>query len=392
MNKKSHEKEILDRCIAKGLKNRYLCKRLFNVIQGKEFERKDDERPDFVRVYYPPNKNEKPVLIGIEHFMVDHQAKPKGKSFQSPLMAVQSKTKEIYDEFGPRIQNDEDCWDEAVEAISEQIIRSANAMLDSSYEGFLNHFKYALSNHANRFNEYKSNLDKLAGDQYNTKLALLIEIQSNIRNYFVFDRKELRYSNSHIVPVYRDITDEIKSVCSKDIDYIYICFCYHGDKDRFEVAAARPKMIEDDLKKQGYCIYNYVNTGSDTQASLRLKGFTRDNDQFQIPVENDISIKSPEELLCNVFNDAFKVRELRKAGESYVTTEIVQFVVDEFEPYIDHWETNDSGKEVVHSPIFKPEFFRLVAKDFEEMSERFDKKWGIEMPNYPNFEYMEETK
>ena len=332
--KKDNERAILDRCIAEGLKKQYLCKRLISVIQGEDFEREENERPDFVKVYYPTNKYEKPVLIGIEHFMIDHQAKKKGKSFISPTKEVQSKIKDIYNEYGPRIQNGEDCIEEAFKAISDQVVRSTNAMLGSSYESFLNHFKDVLNKHAKSFNDYKRNLDKLAGEKYDTKLALLIEVQSDFRNFVVFDGKELSYSKDHVVPLFQDIIDLIKTVCLKDIDYIFMCFLFQGNNDRFEVAAVRPKSIENDLNKQGYDIYYYVNTDSDTKASMSSKGFTQDDDQFLLKVENTISTESPEVLLRNVFNDAFKVMELKRAGKSYITTEIVQSVVDEIESHI----------------------------------------------------------
>lgn len=331
---KDNEKEMLDRCIVEGVKNRHLCKRLIKVIQGEDFERASNERPDFVKVYYPLNPNEKPALIGIEHFMVDHQAKKKGESFISPSKMVQSKIKEIYYEFAPRIQNDEDCFDEVFEIISDQVLRSVNAFLGSSYESFLSHFIYVLNKHAKSFNEYKRNLNKLAGEKYNTKLALLIEVHSDFRNYVVFDGKEISYSKDHIVPLFKDIIDLIKTVCLKDIDYVYICFCFQGNNDKFEVVAARPKSIENDLKKQGFNIYHYVNTDSDTQASVSSKGFTKYNDQFTFEVENNISTESPEVLVRNVFNDAFRVMKLKTMGEPYITTELVQSVVDVIEPYL----------------------------------------------------------
>ena len=126
----------------------------------------------------------------------------------------------------------------------------------------------------------------------------------------------------------------LQSACLKDIDYVYICFCFQGNNDRFEVVAARPKSIENDLKKQGFNIYNYINTDSDTQASVSSKGFTKYNDQFTFEFENNISTESPEVLVRNVFNDAFRVMKLRTMGEPYITTELVQNVVDVIEPYL----------------------------------------------------------
>ena len=53
------------------------------LMSGIDVDRESDERPDFIRYVAPDNKNERGMVVGIEHFMVDHLSKEK-----------QSKTKE----------------------------------------------------------------------------------------------------------------------------------------------------------------------------------------------------------------------------------------------------------------------------------------------------------
>ncbi len=71
LDKKNNELFCLDRVIKEKHSLHEESKQIINRICGKEYDRMDAERPDFVRYCPPVSEHEKGILIGIEHFRVD---------------------------------------------------------------------------------------------------------------------------------------------------------------------------------------------------------------------------------------------------------------------------------------------------------------------------------
>ena len=72
-------------------------------MSGIDVDRESDERPDFIRYVAPANKNERGIVVGIEHFMVDHLSKEKQSKkktkYQSMGRIHQNNTHSYYDKW-----------------------------------------------------------------------------------------------------------------------------------------------------------------------------------------------------------------------------------------------------------------------------------------------------
>ena len=92
--KKETELKCLNTAIQNCLSQKGDSRRIGMLMSDVDVERKSEERPDFIRYLAPTNKNEKGIVVGIEHFMVDHLSKEK-----------QSKKKVKYQSMGRIHQN-----------------------------------------------------------------------------------------------------------------------------------------------------------------------------------------------------------------------------------------------------------------------------------------------
>lgn len=375
-NKKIEEIETLNRCIKLGLKQGGLSKRIVNTIKGEDFQRRFDERPDFIKVYQPQHKHAKPILIGIEHFMVDQQSQKKGESYRSSRRENKSKIDKIYKRYKDKVQDDEHELNQAFEELSNEIPRTAKTLLDSSYDSYFDHFKYVLCNHCQSFDEYSRNLKLCAGSKYDYQLALLIEVNSHFTNYFLYDDKGISFSKEPIVPLFTEVVDLIKETCSQKISFIIFDFEYFGFPDMHDVIAVRPKTIEEDIRKQGYRLYEYVNTDSDVKASIEDIRYVTDNDNYILQTKTNVSFESQDRVLKNIFADVFKITELKRNNLNYVTKETQQFFIEELMPYVDSWKVDSEDEDAI-IPIFNKKLLDIMGDSIIKRSEEFDHRWNL---------------
>ena len=73
-SKKEKEEERLKEAFAFARKKRGKTHRIMQDLEGEIIERVDAERPDFILRIKSKSKNDKGVILGIEHFTVDHYA------------------------------------------------------------------------------------------------------------------------------------------------------------------------------------------------------------------------------------------------------------------------------------------------------------------------------
>lgn len=71
LDKKNNELQCLERVIKQKESLYGEGRKIIDKICGREFDREDAERPDFVRCCPPESEDGKGTLIGIEHFRVD---------------------------------------------------------------------------------------------------------------------------------------------------------------------------------------------------------------------------------------------------------------------------------------------------------------------------------
>ena len=71
LDKKDAEKSCLEFAAKAAKTQTGESRRILEMLRGEDYRRDDEERPDFVKLYYPKDKCKKPIMIGIEHFRAD---------------------------------------------------------------------------------------------------------------------------------------------------------------------------------------------------------------------------------------------------------------------------------------------------------------------------------
>lgn len=68
-----HDKEVqcFNKAVKTALKKRGETKRIMKYLNGKDVPRKEEERPDIVKLCKKDSRGQKDTIIGIEHFRVD---------------------------------------------------------------------------------------------------------------------------------------------------------------------------------------------------------------------------------------------------------------------------------------------------------------------------------
>lgn len=183
MDKKNNELFCLDRVIKEKHSLHEESKQIINKICGKEFDRMDKERPDFVRYCPPVSEHENGILIGIEHFRVDRLSLQKrdGK-VASTGIGTEKAIHRVYTQWHEKVTASEVVPEGAISDIADLVGEQMQKLEKSSYNTFFRSFEYSLNNHLESVDVYRANLQELSEGKYDTELALLIEIHSEFRN------------------------------------------------------------------------------------------------------------------------------------------------------------------------------------------------------------------
>lgn len=72
MGNKANELACLNLAIEQCLKQKGISKKIGQQLSGDDIDRDSDEAPDFLRYNKPFESGKNGIVIGIEHFRVDH--------------------------------------------------------------------------------------------------------------------------------------------------------------------------------------------------------------------------------------------------------------------------------------------------------------------------------
>ena len=113
-----HEKELqcFQQAVKIALKKQGETRRLMKYLDGKDVFRREEERPDIVKLC---SKQQKNVLVGIEHFRVDHLSiKKKDNKIASTGVVAEKEVESIYQKWHEEVMKTGNVPTEAVEAIA----------------------------------------------------------------------------------------------------------------------------------------------------------------------------------------------------------------------------------------------------------------------------------
>lgn len=378
LDKKNSELLCLDRVI-KAKKSLHIeSQQIIDKISGNEFDRIDTERPDLVRYCPPTSKNEKGTLIGIEHFRVDRLSlQKKDGRVASTGIATEKAVYEIYEQWHEEVTTSEEIPEGAVSDIANLVAAQIHKEEKSSYNTFFKSFEYSLNKHLESIDVYRTNLQKLSEEKYNTELALLIEIHSEFRNLFLNNKRGTYREKNNFTPIFEDMVRlmEEKVDCNK-VDYIILCMGGTIYTDKIKVIAIRTEDIRKQLEKQNIAVYEYA--GEDliftdfevTQRKVRNEPrYKIDGDKISFVIEHTDEELNEQFMLGAMFYSLRKALEYRKQGKNFVTTYGTQMMLDVLGDYIIRWERKDD--EQIDSPVFRSLIREDIAYRMMEFEQRF---------------------
>ncbi len=257
MGNKTDELHCLNIAIEKCLKQHGDSKQIAKLLSSEDVTRTIDERPDFVRYCPPQNKNDKGVVVGIEHFRVDHYSKElKDNRVGSFGKEYEKSIKKAVDNWQNAVENSVEIPNGALTAVGNLFAKHMEHYLQSSYNSFIEAFRYSLNKHIESIDKYYSLINDFCKESEH-RLVFLIEIHSDFRDVFFHDKKGVHFKKN-TVPMFDDIVALLERIDYRKVQYIVMCFEGIALENNAEVIAVKTRNIRHQLEKRGICIYKYV--------------------------------------------------------------------------------------------------------------------------------------
>lgn len=256
MGNKTTELECLNLTIERFPKQHGISQKILNMLTGTTVDRQEDERPDFMLQSKATN-NKKDIILGLEHFRVDHYNRKKGANKVLSLSAeFENKVKNTFSKWQPQINENNRIPDGALSAIGELLNKKTAYAFQATYKRFMQSFEYSLNKHISFIDAYKDSL-KPYSQNYNTKLAFLIEIYTDFGKLYYHDENGVHHDDNPL-PLFEDMVTHLESLNSKGVDYVILCFRDEANKQNAAIAAVPTENIRKQFNKLGYHIYHYA--------------------------------------------------------------------------------------------------------------------------------------
>ena len=351
------------------------------MLNGNDVERVENERPDFVRLSQIDTISGNKILLGIEHFRVDHLSKQNTKKpdkIQANNMVNEKKLIHFFETEKGKTDSKlsaEDIFKSLLNIATSQVGRQ----LEAQYNDYIASFEYSISNHISNASVYRENLVKVAEkNNYEIKLAFLIEIHSDFKRLFFNDDNGSRFCEKPNQFIFFDeVVRLLEKIDCNKVDYIILCF---GDviySTPQKVLAIKAGHIREQLNKKGIKIYKYFGEDYNIAPYSHIIDnvvfkpiyFTDSAGNKKCRLSQSSEKMQKEDLKYFIENACYHALLAKNNNENFITTIRVQYVLDVQCPFITGWSINSKG---LYSPIKKElsiqeqEKKKMLCKDFKK--------------------------
>lgn len=380
MGNKSEELRCLNIAIEKCLKQHGDSKQIAKLLSGEDVTRTTDERPDFVRYCPPQNKNEKGVVIGIEHFSVDHYSKElKGNRVGSFGKEYEKNIKKTVDTWQEAVDNSVEIPNGALTEVGNLLAKRMELHIQSSYNSFIETFRYSLNKHIQSVDKYYSLINDCF-KECDHRLAFLIEIHSDFRSVFFYDKKGVHFKQN-TVPMFDDIVVLLESVDYKKVQYIIMCFEGIAFDNKVEVIAVKTRNIRHQLEKRGIDIYKYIGDDmffegfqppiADVKANVQVEKGNKEYTFNMSLCSRSIVPQQKMELVMYSYRMAH-ILNLKK--QAFATTICVELFLDLYDEYFDML-FNINNEPNIDIPLL---ITQVNKEMFDAKYKEFKERWSFE--------------
>lgn len=271
-DQKSQELHCLQIAIEAKKQQKGESRKILEFLAGEDVYRAHEERPDFVRRISPQKEGTKGVLLGIEHFRVDHLAikkhPKKSKKAQSSRIAsvapvLDKKKRATYEKWNNCLDESgilpEEFFEEAAQDLFDLAGEHMQKVIGANYRSLLASLHQNLETHVKSIPTYQENLRKIAQPGEKIQIALLIDLYAEFFSLMKFDSRGIRACKIGEVPLFQEVIALIERIIDKSaVDYVILCLNSSITERTPKVYAFRAGEIERQIHKRHLKIYKYL--------------------------------------------------------------------------------------------------------------------------------------
>lgn len=357
--KKAKEEKSLLEVFEFARKKQGRTHRILHDLSGEIVEREDNESPDFILRVKPKSKHDSGKLIGIEHFVVDQFA------FKNKKGVMESSTKKdvhsvqrVRNKYGDLSDAPEQKVNDAFSELMQVICGGVEMTLQSGYNGLMDSFLQAVTQHVKQVPSYYKHIDKLAKKE-KRELCFLIECICDFSQLYLATGSDVRQCKQGYLPMYDNIIQILEPLYRQGVQYVIIAMRTPFTEKLTEVLALPTKNIRVECGRQNIVVYRYAGKDrlltenyavvKDVEVGCEIN---REGNQFNTKYTVKANALSGE-FLEKLVNNAVCCACWAKAhGESYVVDQVVLAIMEILARYVVRWEQGTGENAWVFTPIY----------------------------------------
>ena len=378
-DQKEKEEKSLREVFEFARKKRGRSHRILHDLEGEVVEREDNERPDFILRVKPKSKHDFGKLIGVEHFVVDQFAfKNKKGVLESSSKKDAHKVQRVWSKYGDLSNVSDQIVDDAFSELVRVICGSMATKLQSGYNGLIDSFSQAVTQHINQVPSYYKQIDKLAKKE-KKELCFLIDCICDFSELYLVKGDKVDQCIQGYLPLYDDIIQILETLSRRGVQYVILAMRTPFTERLIEVLALPTKNIRVECKRQNIEVYRYVAKDrllTENYAALKdVKvdcKITRAEELFNTKYTVEGRAINPS-LMNKLVNNAVYCACWAKAhGESFVADRVVLVTMETLARYIVRWEQGTGENAWIFNPIYgRLPPLEILSKQVEEAKRKY---------------------
>lgn len=311
--------------VSNGLKKNNSTGHILKFLNGEIIQRSKNDCPDIAKWCFRGKSKEK-ILVGIEHFEIDQFSKKKKDGYTSIGREISNIQSKIFEKGHEELINSGDVSNYNKEKLLDSISDLVKETVISSYNTFIEAFRYHLTHHVKKYDIYVKNLKNISSD-CKIELALFLDIRTAFQSYFYYDGIDYRKNKNGLSPVFEDIVVELEKIDQKKFKYIVLMMSNNTPlSNAIEVIALRTGNIRLQLKNQHIDIFNYFGEDMEDHSKIEKAEITRINkDDGNYMLKTSVTMPSGDYQLERLALPVKRSIEAVKSGSKFVTTISVMY-------------------------------------------------------------------
>lgn len=381
MSSEKHEINSLNRAIEDSKGSHKNTREICSLLIGAE----KNESPDFIRTIHDESSNEKPCIIGIEHFRVDHFSElTQTKKVSATGIDLQNEQTQLFNKHANIDPENDTAVYNAIFDTMSHIAENTKQKMQATYENFLSAFEHSLNTHLPKTDKYRKNLQDI-NPNADIQLIFLIEIHTDFSNLFLNDIRGIRRNDSGLMPLFSDVVRLLNTIDPDIVQYVVLQLNSYAQQEKTRVLAFPTRDIEKQLRRKNIKMYEYAGDDilfqpfesfdKNISALVSTENYTETDFDFVINYACDSMDIETRIYFMNAAGQ--KAHYCAKHNLNYTATQPVQMFMAVYGKNIEGWRRSKiKGEEWKVQPILKDLTLEIAEKRLTD----FEKKYWHE-PN-----------